>query len=481
MTTNQAWGGRFSGGTDPLMAGFSSSLSEDRLLVRDDVLGSLAHVRALRRAGLLTDAEAAELSGGLRAVLADLVEGRAHLVEQHEDVHMNVEVLLAARTPLAARLHTGRSRNDQVALDLRLWTRRHALALASALLRLEDALLAQAEAQADVLLPGYTHLQRAQTVTLGHHLHAHALRVHRDAGRAVAAFDAANVSPLGAGALAGSTLGLDPLATAADLGMEPFANSLDAVSDRDFALDATYAAAVAGLHLSSLGEELVLWTTKEFAFVELPEGFTTGSSLMPQKRNPDAAELLRGRAGPLLGHLVALASTLKGLPLSYNRDLQEAKAPLLRSLPSAVEAVRVAEAVVRGLRPRVDRMAASLADGFLEATDLAEALVRRGEPFREAHHAVGRLVALAESRGTTLAGLSDADARSVVPQWDAKLRAACDPARGASLRSAPGGPAPDSVRRAVAAARGETKTLEAAIAERARLVEKAESMLEVTP
>ena len=470
------WSGRFAVAPDAAFLAFSSSLAEDARLVREDVVGSLAHAEGLRAAGILTEAERDLLAEGLRAVLRDLQEGRVELREELEDVHMNVETLLAARVgPVAGKLHTARSRNDQVALDLRLHVRRRLLELADALLGYAHALLAQADAHADAAMPGYTHLQPGQPVTFGHVLHAHAERALRDAERCLEAFRRCNVSPLGAAALAGTSFPVDPEATARRLGFEAaFANSLDATSDRDFAAEAAFVAALVGVHLSGLGEELVLFSSPAYGFVRLPERLTSGSSIMPQKRNPDAAELLRGRTGPAIADAHAILVVLKGLPLAYNRDLQEAKAPLLRALPRAIEGAHVARLLVEGLR--VDRagMEAALAHGFLEATELADLLAQRGMPFREAHHVVGALVKQAEAAGVPLREVAAAH-----PAFRGVDLAGFGPAEAASRKTSRGGTAPPRVREAVALAAGRAQELRArAAAARARVEEAERALLD---
>ena len=468
------WSGRFAQPPDAAFLAFSSSLAEDRLLVREDVLGSLAHVAGLRDAGLLTGAEHDAVAAGLRQVLRDLAEGRAALREDLEDVHMNVETLLAKHAGAAAgKLHTARSRNDQVALDLRLYARRGLLALAEGLLAYADALLAKAEAHADAAMPGYTHLQPGQPVTLGHLLHAHAERALRDAERAMDAFRRCNVSPLGAAALAGTSYPIDPAATARRLAFDaPFANSLDATSDRDFVAEACFAAALTGVHLSGLGEELTLFSSPAYGFLRLPEGLTSGSSIMPQKRNPDAAELLRGRAGPALADAQAVLVILKGLPMAYNRDLQEAKAPLLRALPRAVESVRLATMLVEGLKADRARMDAALAHGFLEATELADLLAQRGMPFREAHHVVGALVKKAERTGEALQRLA-----ALHPAFQGADLSGFGPAQAAARKTSPGGTAPVRVREAVATAQGRATAMRGRVDEARGRIDAAEAAL----
>jgi argininosuccinate lyase len=384
------WSGRLPGGLDPEVRAFSSSLNVDWRLASYDIRGSLAHVEMLRTVGLLTDAEAGQISGGLRQLLAEVAEGATPWNPEAEDVHSAVEEELTQRIgAVAGKLHTGRSRNDQVAVDLHLYTRDAVTRTAAQVGRLAAALLEQAGDHEDTVLPGYTHMQRAQPVPLAHHLLAYVWMLSRDRERLLFAYQEADRSPLGAGALAGSTLPLDPELSRRSLGLARlYENSLDAVSDRDFLLDFLGAAAQIMLHLSRLAEELVLWSTREFGFVSLQEGWATGSSMMPQKKNPDVAELLRGRAGRTLADYVGLATVMKGLPLSYNRDLQEDKAYVFH----AADTVTAALSAMAGLVSHLDfvgpRMAASLTAELL-ATDEAEALVRQGTPFREAHGTVG--------------------------------------------------------------------------------------------
>ena len=468
------WSGRFSDAPDAAFLAFSSSLAEDRLLVREDILGSLAHARGLLDAGVLTPAEHDALATGLRAVHRELAEGRAALREDLEDVHMNVETLLAKHAgAVAGKLHTGRSRNDQVALDLRLYARAGLLALADALLAYAESLLAKADAHAGLAMPGYTHLQPAMPVTLGHALHAHAERALRDAERALDAFARANVSPLGAAALAGTSWRIDPARTAERLGFErAFANSMDAVSDRDFAAESLFVCALAATHLSGLGEELVLFASPAYGFLRLPDTLTTGSSIMPQKRNPDAAELLRGRAGRSVGALVAVLGTLKSLPLAYNRDLQEAKGPLVLALPYAVASARMARMLVDGLEPVPERMRDALAHGFLEATELADLLAQRGMPFREAHHVVGSLVREAEAKGRPLRDVAKAH-----PAFAGVELSAFGPDAAAAKKTSPGGTAPERVSEAVREARARLDALRGRERTARARIEAAESAL----
>ena len=355
-----------------------------------DVAGSVAHARGLQAAGLLSADQLAGVERGLRQVGEELASGRFAFAENDEDVHTAVERRLTELEPDAgARLHAGRSRNDQVAVDLRLYCRDECARLAGSVAALVEALARQAEAHAGLPMPGYTHLQRAQPVTVGHHLLAHAEPLLRDAGRLRAAYAAADVLPLGAGALAGSTLPLRPDVVATELGFAALArNTMDAVADRDFALDLAHACVQVGLHLSRLGEDVVLWASAEFGFVQLPDRVATGSSIMPQKKNPDIAELLRGRSGRALGGFVALATVLKGLPLTYNRDLQEDKAALFATVDSSAACLEAARLLVEHLAFDRERLAAALDDPGLLATDSAERLVAGGTPFRRAHHEV---------------------------------------------------------------------------------------------
>jgi len=394
----------------------SESYSFDHVLYALDVEGSKAHVEGLARAGLLSDEESATLLVTLDAIKAEFDDGSFVRAATDEDVHTAIE---RRATELAgdvgAKLHTARSRNDQVATTLRLFTRGALTEIGHSTLHLIDVLDEVGERESEAYLPGYTHLQRAQPVLLSHHLRAHAFALLRDVDRLLDARDRLNVSPLGAGALAGTSLGIDPAATAARLGFDAaFANSLDAVSDRDFVAETLFAIALLGVHLSRMGEELVLWTSAEFNFAELRDDYTTGSSMLPQKKNSDVAELARGKSGRLIGNLTGLLVTLKGLPLSYNRDLQEDKEPLFDSVRQVGLVLRALAGAYRSMTFHAEVAQRAADDEFLVATDLAEVLVERGVPFRQAHERVGRLVAEALSSGRTLREVaeSDADAES---------------------------------------------------------------------
>ncbi len=388
------WGGRFKGRLLPELAGFSSSLEVDLELYPYDLAGSLAHARGLWAAGLIRRADLRSIESGLKRIKAELDAGRFQFKPGDEDIHTAVERRLTELKPAAGgRLHTGRSRNDQVALDLRLYCRAAAAAITEGLAALVEALAEQAARHARLPMPGYTHLQRAQPVSVGHHLLAHAQPLLRDAGRVRRAYEAADQMPLGAGALAGSTFRLRRMLVARELGFrELTSNSMDAVSDRDFALDLVYACLSIAIHLSRLAEDVVLWSSSEFGFVRLPDEVATGSSLMPQKKNPDVAELLRGRSGRAAGSLAALAFVLKGLPLAYDRDLQEDKLALFPAVDSAVDSLEAAKLLVERLEFDAGRLAEAASDPDLLATDSAEELVREGVPFREAHRRVGRQV-----------------------------------------------------------------------------------------
>src|SRR5262245_4659724 len=435
-------GARFSAAMDPAATALNASVDFDRRLLVDDVRGSQAHARMLASVGLITAADADAIVRGLDQVAGEIERGERALDPALEDIHMNVEGrLIELIGEPARRLHTARSRNDQVATDLRLHALRAAVDLVAASDRGRLALCRRAREHAATLLPGYTHLQRAQVVTLGHHLLAYAEMLGRDRGRFLDAARRAAESPLGSGALAGSGLPIDRPATAAALGFErPTRNSLDAVSDRDFAAELAFACALLCVHLSRLGEELVLWSTTEVGFVRLGEGYCSGSSLMPQKRNPDIAELLRGKHGRLVGDLVALLTASKGLTLAYNKDLQETQEPFYDAVETARLCLAVLPGLVAGLEFDTERMAAAAADPALGATDLAEELVRRGTPFRRAHEIVGSLVRYAEAKRVSLRDVPAADLAGVAPELGAELMQALDPARAVAARKVLGGP-----------------------------------------
>ena len=406
----RTWGGRFSGETDPRAAAFTRSVDLDRALVRDDIAGSIAHVRGLGRAGLLSSSDVQTITDGLLALADDAAADRLAWDPALEDVHMNVEAALGERIgPLAGRLHTGRSRNDQIATDLRLWTRRSIDDLDDRLLGFEGALVGLAERDGTAVMPGSTHIQPAQPVLFAHHLLAYVEMVERDRGRLADARRRVDVSPLGAGALAGAGFPLDREATAREMGFDGVtANSLDAVSDRDFVVEVLAAAALGMVHLSRLAEEIAWWSNPRLGFVRVADAFSTGSSMMPNKKNPDPAELVRGRAARVIGELTATLSMLKGLPLAYQRDLQESVAPLLDSVGVYDASLAVMTGLVETLTVDAERMREAATEGYTTATAVADALVRRGIPFRAAHHIVGSLVAQAEGAGIRLDEIPDA-------------------------------------------------------------------------
>jgi argininosuccinate lyase len=405
----QLWGGRFGEPNDARMADFTRSIEVDRILAMDDLAGSMAHVHGLGRAGLLTADEVDALVAGLNELRADLEAGRLAWDPALEDVHLNLEEALAARVgPLAGKLHTGRSRNDQVATDLRLWLRRTVDELDAAIVEMERALVALAERDGEAVMPGSTHIQPAQPVLFAHHLLAYVEMLERDRGRLADARRRANVSPLGAGALAGAGYPLDREATARELGFDGVtANSLDAVSDRDFVAEFLAATALGMVHLSRLAEEVTWWSNPRFGFVQVADSFATGSSMMPNKKNPDAAELVRARAARVIGALAGLLALLKGLPLAYQRDLQEDKPPLFEAAATWQSSLGVMAGLIGTLWVDRARMRAAAAEGFTTATAVADALVRRGVAFREAHRIVGSLVAQAEEAGVGLDAVSD--------------------------------------------------------------------------
>lgn len=463
------WGGRFSDENDQRVADFTRSIEVDAGLAADDLAASIAHVRGLGRAGLLTGDEVDELVGGLTGLAEDVAAGRIDWDPSLEDVHMNLEAALAARIgPVAGKLHTGRSRNDQVATDLRLWTRRAIDRLDAATLVFERALVDLARRERDVVLPGTTHIQPAQPVLFAHHLLAYVEMVERDRGRLADARRRTNISPLGAGALAGAGYPLDRERTASELGFDGVtANSLDAVSDRDFVVETLGAIALGMVHLSRLAEEVTWWSNPSFGFVRASDAFSTGSSMMPNKKNPDPAELVRGRAARVIGALTGVLVMLKGLPLAYQRDLQEDKAPLFDAVAVYEASLGVLAGMLDTLTVDGERMRSAATEGYTTATAVADALVRRGVPFRTAHHVVGSLVVHAEEDGIGLDALADESIRAALAAAGEPMAVglAEEPGIGNALRSAAGldsalascdivgGTAPVRVRAALNAAR----------------------------
>jgi argininosuccinate lyase len=455
-SANAQWGGRFVGGPAEIMRRINVSIDFDKRLWAEDIAGSKAHCAMLLAQNIMSPQDGAAIAAGLEKIRAEIERGSFMFSDAHEDIHMNIEARLAELIgPVAGRLHTARSRNDQVATDLKLWLRAAIDRLDAAMRELQQALLDRAAAEAATLMPGFTHLQIAQPVTFGHHLMAYVEMVGRDRGRLADCRQRMNESPLGAAALAGTSFPIDRDATAAALGFDrPAANSLDAVADRDFAIEFLAAAALAGTHLSRFAEEIVIWCSDAFGFVRLSDAFTTGSSIMPQKRNPDAAELVRAKTGRLNGALVALLTVMKGLPLAYGKDMQEDKVPVFEAADALELCLAATTGMVRDLHPDRERLRAAAARGFSTATDLADWLVRvAGLPFREAHHATGRIVKRAEARGCALAELALSELQAIEPAVTAAVYEVLDPARSVASRNSYGGTAPDRVRAAVAAAR----------------------------
>jgi argininosuccinate lyase len=450
------WGGRFAEGPASVMREINASIPFDKRLWQQDIAGSRAHVAMLGATGILEQGDAAAIDAGLAQIAADYARDGVPVDLTLEDIHMTVESRLAELVgPVAGRLHTARSRNDQVATDFKLWVRDAIDAVDVGLAALINALLNRAEEHADTILPGFTHLQVAMPVTVGHHLMAYVEMTQRDRSRFADARARLNRCPLGSAALAGTGFPIDRDMTAAALGFDgPTANSLDAVSDRDFALDYLTAAAQCALHLSRLAEEIIIWASQPYGFVSLPDAYSTGSSIMPQKRNPDAAELVRGHSGRIIGCLTSLMVTMKGLPLAYSKDMQDDKPPVFEAHDLLALSIAAMTGMVGTLSFRPDRMLAAAASGYSTATDLADALVRdHGVPFREAHHIVGSAVKAAEAQGCDLAQLPHDVAQAVDPRLTPALLVALTVEASVASRNSFGGTAPDRVRAAIAAAR----------------------------
>ena len=441
-TGQPLWHGRFGEGPADELLAFTVSLPFDRRLAFDDLTGSRAHVAMLTRAGLITKEERSVIAAALDRVEAELADGTFAFAPTDEDIHTAIERRVTEIAGSAgAKLHTGRSRNDQVALDLRMYLRREGRAVARRVHELQQVLLQRAEASGEIALPGYTHLQRAQPVLLAHHLLAHFWALARDVDRWRDCLDRADVSPLGAGALAGSSLPLDPESVAAELGFaRPFENSLDAVSDRDFVAEALFVAALTQVHLSRIGEEIVLWSTEEFGFMRLADAFATGSSMLPQKKNPDIAELARGKAGRVIGELAGFLATLKSLPLAYNRDLQEDKEPLFDALDTCSLSLSALTGLFASAEFVEEPMTAGADSQLNAATDLAEFLVQTGIPFREAHAIVGALVRQSIERGVPLDELVSND-----PRLGPDCLPLLEPGSAVRRRTTPGGGGPEPV------------------------------------
>jgi argininosuccinate lyase len=454
--SNSMWGGRFAAGPASVMREINASIPFDKRLWKQDIAGSKAHVAMLAQQGIVEGEDAQAITEGLNRIATEYAAEGVPVNLDLEDIHMVTESRLAELIgPAAGRLHTARSRNDQVATDFRLWVRDAVDEVAAGLAQLQAALLARAEEHADAVMPGFTHLQSAQPVTLGHHLMAYYEMIRRDRSRFADARARLNECPLGAAALAGTGFPIDRHATAAALGFaRPTDNSLDSVSDRDFALDYLMAATQLALHLSRLAEEFIIWASQPFGFVKLPDAYSTGSSIMPQKRNPDAAELVRGHAGRIMGCMTALCVTMKGLPLAYSKDMQDDKPPVFEAHDLIGLSIAAMTGMVETVAFRTDRMRALAESGFATATDLADWLVREANvPFREAHHITGRAVAAAESAGVPLAELPIDALKAIDERLDARVRAVLTVDASVASRRSHGGTAPDQVRARIAEAK----------------------------
>ena len=439
--------GRFKESITKVAQAYSQSVSFDRRLYRHDIAGSIAHAKALAKAGIISAAEQKKLEIGLREIEKEIAAGKFQWSESLEDVHMNIESALTKRIGEAgAKLHTARSRNDQVALDLRLYAKEQISAIGKQLKQFQVALLRLAQKHVDLVMPGYTHLQRAQPIYLAHHLLGQVEAFARDADRLRDCFQRTDVLPLGSGALAGSTIVLDRESVARELGFARVSqNSLDAVSDRDFVAEFLFCLAMIGMHLSRLSEDLIIWSTSEFGFIEFSEGFSTGSSLMPQKKNPDMAELTRGKTGRVYGNLMSILTTLKALPSSYNRDLQEDKEALFDSVDTISTALKVFSGMLPELKINRERMKAAASDPNLLATDLAEYLVKKGMPFREAHEIVGKLVADTIAKGKRLNEVSLTALKKISRLFDADVTRIFDLRRSLAARQAIGAPSSKNI------------------------------------
>jgi argininosuccinate lyase len=450
------WGGRFAEGPAAVMREINASIGFDKRMWRQDIQGSRAHAAMLGARGIISAEDAEAIDQGLEQIAAEYADAGVPEDPALEDIHMHVEARLAELIgPAAGRLHTARSRNDQVATDFRLWVRDAVDEIDTALAAFQSVLIGRAEEHADTVMPGFTHLQSAQPVTLGHHLMAYFEMTHRDRGRFEDARERLNECPLGSAALAGTGFPIDRFAVAEELGFDrPTDNSLDAVSDRDFALEFLFAAATCAMHLSRLAEEIILWASQPFGFVQLCDAWSTGSSIMPQKRNPDAAELVRGHAGRIQGCLVALMTVMKGLPLAYSKDMQDDKLPVFEAHDLLTLSIAAMTGMIASMTFRRDRMLHAAEAGFSTATDLADWLVREaGVPFREAHHVVGSAVRLAEQDGKALDALSLDQLQAIDPRIDSRVFGVLSVGASVASRTSHGGTAPDQVRARIADAR----------------------------
>lgn len=445
------WAGRFQKKTSQLVDDFHSSISFDKRLYKFDILGSIAHAKMLGKTGIITPEESEQIVQGLREVLDDIESGKVEFSVEAEDIHMNVEQLLTEKIgPVGKKLHTGRSRNDQVALDMRMYVKEEINEVIRLLRELQETLLNLAEEHVETVMPGYTHLQRAQPVTLAHHLLAYFMMFDRDVDRLRDCCRRADVMPLGAGALGGTTFPLDRHFVAGELGFAAVAeNSLDAVSDRDFVVEFVFAAAMIMMHLSRFCEEIILWSSAEFGFIELDDSYSTGSSMMPQKKNPDVAELVRGKSGRVFGSLQALLTMLKGLPLAYNKDMQEDKESLFDAVDTVKKCLLVFRPMLATMRVKKETMRKAAGGGFTNATDLADYLVNKGLPFREAHEVVGKIVWYCLEKEKDLEGLTLEEYRQFSPAIAGDVYDFIATERCVAARKVFGGPAPERVRETI--------------------------------
>ena len=445
------WGGRFRKETDDLVNDFNSSIQFDCRLYREDIQGSLAHAAMLADCGIISREDEAAIRAGLEGILADIEAGKVEFTADNEDIHMNVEALLTERIGAAGkRLHTARSRNDQVAVDLRLYLRREIGEIVDQILDLQEAILAKAKEHQNTVMPGYTHLQRAQPISFAQHLMAYGAMLRRDVGRLLDCRARMNECPLGSGALAGTTYPIDRWETAKALGFTaPMGNSLDGVSDRDYAIELLSALSVLMMHLSRFSEEIILWCSWEFKFIELDDAYSTGSSIMPQKKNPDVAELVRGKTGRVYGHLMGLLTTMKGLPLAYNKDMQEDKEPVFDAVDTVKLCLPVFTGMIATMKVLPENMRRAASAGFINATDCADYLTKKGLPFRDAYTAVGNLVYYCTERGKGLEDLSLEELRQISPLFDGDVYEALGLEACMGQRKSWGGPAPEETARQI--------------------------------
>lgn len=457
MAQDKLWGGRFSQPTNKFVEEFTASIAFDQRMYRYDIQGSIAHARMLARQNIIAQDEAEQIIQGLEGILADIEAGNFTFEVALEDIHMNIEARLIERIgPVGGKLHTARSRNDQVALDVRLYLRDELLEILDYLERLQESLLGQAECNLEVIMPGYTHLQTAQPVLFAHHMLAYYEMFRRDAGRLADALARFNVLPLGAGALAGTTFPIDREFVAEQLGFAGVTrNSLDSVSDRDFAIEFCGAAAILMMHLSRLSEELILWSSADFNFIELTDAFCTGSSIMPQKKNPDVPELVRGKTGRVYGNLMSLLTLMKSLPLAYNKDMQEDKEPLFDTIDTVKGSLKIFADMMAQMRVKADNMRTAAARGFSTATDVADYLVRKGLPFRQAHEVVGKTVRFCVETGKDIPELSLEEFRQFSPLIDNDIYQFVTLDASVNARRATGGTAREAVEREIRRARAQ--------------------------